>query len=424
MPARALLLTAGFVVATAWGAGAAQPLARPAQSSEPGPLSTELAMRLPSVAAFPRPGSYSQLYGDTCTSRSDCWAVGFYLKTGPAKLGQVLHLHRQRWSPVSVPQPASRRGRGYDYLLGVACSAARNCWTVGYYGDNANSSLDETLHWNGRRWRKIRTPQPAGIRRDDQNQLNAVTCTSASNCWAVGDTAKKKTARLNETLHWNGRKWAKVAAPNPSGTASGEENVLYGVSCSSRKHCLAVGDGRKRAGAYVNEALLWNGTKWAMLRTPQPGGTSAHGFSYLQGIDCISASDCWADGGYLARQYLNEALRWNGKKWTQVPIPGSGSGWGDSELISIACVKRSDCWAVGNYNSRKGERNETLRWDGKHWSRVSTSQPGGRGSRTHTLYAISCRSRSDCWAVGYLFNRTGASLNEALRWDGRRWADG
>ncbi|MBV8733533.1 MAG: hypothetical protein JO342_12220 [Solirubrobacterales bacterium] len=231
---------------------------------------------------------------------------------------------------------------------------------------------------------------------------------------------------MNETLHWNGRKWATVAAPNPSGTASGEENVLYGVFCTSRRHCLAVGDGRGSAGAYVNEALLWNGRKWAKLRPPQPGGTSAHGYSYLEGIYCLSASDCWAAGGYYdpTHQYLNEALKWNGRKWRQVPTPDPGFGWGGSELNSVACVARSDCWAVGNYYSRKGVRNETLRWNGKRWSQMPTSQPGGRGARTHTLYGISCRSRSDCWAVGYLFNRTGAPRDEVLRWDGRRWAKG
>ena len=54
-------------------------------------------------------------------------------------------------------------------------------------------------------------------------ELNGVFCTSADNCWAVGDYTTK-TARLNQVLHWTGKKWFKVAVPEPAGTAKGDND--------------------------------------------------------------------------------------------------------------------------------------------------------------------------------------------------------
>jgi hypothetical protein len=230
---------------------------------------------------------------------------------------------------------------------------------------------------------------------------------------------------LNEALNWNGRKWKVIATPNPNGITTGEENVLDSVSCPSSLQCIAVGYGRTLAGAYVNEALQWNGKTWRSLSTPQPGGTSMQSDGHLDGLACPSASDCWADGGYsrAGHRYRNEALLWNGTKWTQVATPDPGSDSGGTELTSISCTKPSRCWAVGYYYNPKGVRNEALRWNGKRWSQLPTPQPG-RGARTHQLYGVSCASHLDCWAVGYIFNGTGAALDQALQWNGRRWSVG
>lgn len=42
---------------------------------------------------------------------------------------------------------------------------------------------------------------------DASNVINAVRCTSAANCWAVGMSAKPQGTEKNEILHWTGKKW-------------------------------------------------------------------------------------------------------------------------------------------------------------------------------------------------------------------------
>ena len=63
--------------------------------------------------------------------------------------------------------------------------------------------------------------------------LEDVTCTSASDCWAVGFYYNNTTA---QTLieHWNGTNWAFVTSANTSVIQS---NQLFGVTCVSASDC-------------------------------------------------------------------------------------------------------------------------------------------------------------------------------------------
>lgn len=45
-----------------------------------------------------------------------------------------------------------------------------------------------------------------------------------------------------EAVRWNGKKWALVKTPQPGGTTlSGEANVLYSVACTSASYCSTIG---------------------------------------------------------------------------------------------------------------------------------------------------------------------------------------
>jgi hypothetical protein len=383
-------------------------------------------------SSVPNPGSNSELYADACASSAACWAVGFYVNGALANMGEVLRFTGSVWSRVKVPEPGGAATMDYDYLDAVTCPSVSDCWAVGYYGNKAEASVNEALRWNGRRWRKVATPQPAGAAgQTDRNQLYGVSCAAASDCWAVGYRTNRAGAYLNEALHWNGKRWKTVVTPNPNGTAGGDQNVTYGVWCSSRSTCVSVGYGLNRNGAYVNEALRWNGKRWKAVSVPQPSGKRADGYAYLQGVTCASPTDCWADGGYRAAvgAYENEALHWNGKVWTQVatPNPSGTHGGSVNELAALACGSPTDCWAVGYYyNSTAAQLNEAMHWDGTAWSLADVPQPGGTANNHdgNALYGLSCASTAECWAVGYTFDSRKPAKNQALSWNGSLWSAG
>lgn len=169
------------------------------------------------------------------------------------------------------------------------------------------------------------------------NNLDSITCTARSNCWAVGVFTGKSKGFLNQTVHWNGRKWAHVSAPNPGGTQSSAFNILEGVSCVSPSNCWAAGDMETNAyfnvvlpsmcvavgfsntsgGASLNQVLRFNGKKWTRVKTPHPGGMSVGSATEPLGVYCAFTSSCRAVGVVSSGSaLLNLALHWNGNSWS------------------------------------------------------------------------------------------------------------
>ena len=70
----------------------------------------------------------------------------------------------------------------------------------------ANVTLAE--QWNGSDWSIVTTPNPS----PSVDNLSAVACTGASDCWAVGFAS---AGLLVNTLaeHWNGSTWSIVTTP-------------------------------------------------------------------------------------------------------------------------------------------------------------------------------------------------------------------
>jgi hypothetical protein len=247
----------------------------------------------------------------------------------------------------------------------------------------------------------------------------------------VGAYTSRAGAYLNEALHWDGKHWRKRSMPNPSGRAAGEKNIAGGVACTSSSDCLSVGYGYTSSGANVNEALRWNGRRWSRQSVPQPGGTASGAYGYLEGITCPAASECWATGAYenTSGADVNEVLRGDGRTWTQAsaPTPGGALSGDVNELSDVSCATATDCWAVGRYDNSSGASvNEALRFGGKLWKSVETPQPGGTtsGGEANELVGVTCAAASACWSVGDDTDGSGPMQKELLRTNGRkRWAD-
>jgi hypothetical protein len=248
----------------------------------------------------------SFLNGVTATSPTNAWAVGDYYSSTGAFVPVILHWNGKTWS--KVPSPASVASD--SAVHGVTATSTTNAWAVGSY--NSKSGEDETLalHWNGKTWSKVSTPN-FGV-------LNGVTATSATNAWAVGTyfTASNGTETL--ILHWNGKTWSKVTSPNPGGTCVSCGTTLSSVTATSPTNAWAVGYYDPRRSDVVPDSLIlhWNGKTWSKVTSPHPGGTSG---TSLTGVTATSGSSAWAVGNFATpsfNQYTLE-LHWNGKTWSR-----------------------------------------------------------------------------------------------------------
>lgn len=379
----------------------------------------------------------------SCPSSTSCWAVGSneVQIAGPA-LDQVLRWNGRKWSGVPTPNPGGSASGAISELAGIGCVSPSMCWAVGSSSGPLGPTLNQMLRWNGRKWSVVPTPDQGGTASGgDVSQLDGVSCPSAGSCWAVGDYHTGGTT-LNQVLHWNGRTWRLVTAPSPA-TAGGDTNVLRDIRCTSLTSCWAVGDS-SNGKRDLNQILHWNGRaaggrgKWSQVATPDPGGTRSGDFSALSGVSCTAPASCWAVGDYgssgRAGKTLNQVLRWNGRKWTLAtsPDPGGTRAGASSMLSDVTCTSSADCWAVGSYvaSVRTGAvLNQALHWNGRagagrgKWSLVATPNPAGTAADDFdNLYGVGCASSSRCWAAGLTAQEGEYYASQLLRWKGTRWS--
>jgi hypothetical protein len=393
----------------------------------------ESAGSVPALAAgrpAGSPGTAASLRALVCTSSANCWAVGYYEVNG-ALLNQALHWKGKHWSLARIPSPGGTRTGALSELYGVRCRSSSSCWAVGYYLKGDSGVLTEALRWNGTNWSQVATPDPAGKKIAAFNSLSDVACTSADNCWAAGEYTSSGHVTDNLILRWNGAHWTRESVPNPGGAKTGDSSTLQSIRCVSASDCWAVGTyGQDFTSPILrNEVLHWNGSKWSKTSAPNPQGTKADDENELQALACSSARNCLAVGRSTTSVQnspaRNEALAWNGTKWSQhkTPDPG-GTGPDDTNsLTAISCSAPQNCWAVGILaDSQETFRNEALLWNGHGWTSAPMPQPAGTGpSDTNDLYGVSCTGSANCWAVGNQAGSTNPYSDLILHWNGVAW---
>lgn len=391
-----------------------------------------VALLLLGRPAVPEPGASSTLNGVYCTSRASCWAVGGYHPSKTVSLNEILHWNGRRWARVSAPSPAGTASGDVSTLAAVRCAGARDCWAVGTYQRKLGAVFSQILHWTGRKWFEAAIPAaPGGTRSGDISELSDIACSAAANCWAVGDFGVNVNhiVERNEALHWNGRKWILVSTPNPGGTAIGDVNALSSVRCTSSAYCLAVGS-YGLLGTAANEALRWNGQRWLTLTAPDPAGTSGGDVNVLSGLACSSKENCWAvgtTGSFFTGSLQNQVLHWNGTAWAQVTVPAPEAP--ENVLVAVTCLSAVNCWTVGTstvvdlQTETQISSNQALHWDGGMWSLVSTPDPANVATEdVNELNAIRCPSPGNCWAVGLASKGGGSTFGQILHWDGAKWS--
>jgi hypothetical protein len=335
------------------------------------------------------------LNGVSCTSASACTAVGGYYP-GTSAQTLVEQWDGTNWSIVASPDTSATLT---NELYGVSCTSASACTAVGvYYTGSYFQTLIEK--WNGTTWSIVPSPNTTTTQ---DNGLSGVSCTSASACTAAGgyDTGTSEQTLVEQ---WDGTNWSIVPSPNTSTT---QDNDLYGVSCTSASACTAVGE--YYTGSY-DQTLIeqWNGTTWSIVASPNTTTTQDN---VLYGVSCTSASAsaCTA-AGYASNGSYQQTLieEWNGTTWSIVPSPNTTTAQ-DNVLSGVSCTSASACTAAGYYYT--GSHDQTLieEWNGTTWSIVAS--PNTTTTQDNDLYGVSCTSASACTAAGAASN---GSANQTL----------
>lgn len=191
----------------------------------------------------PNPGFSNGLQGLTVVSASDAWAAGTFISNNRDHT-LILHWNGRTWSQVKSPD-ASTHG---EFLGSMAAASASSAWVVGSFTDASDVQHPLILHWNGRTWARMASPRAGGL---SSSVLEGVAAARGGSAWAVGSSRNDTDTMQNVViLHWNGSTWTAQRGPQP-GTLS----ELFAVSASSGSNAWAVGDYIDQAGVTRNLAF-------------------------------------------------------------------------------------------------------------------------------------------------------------------------
>jgi hypothetical protein len=223
------------------------------------------------VQTTPNPSGnrFTGLDDVSCTSATACVAVGSSQDLDTLERTPVVERwNGTTWTIQAVPIPSAPSDAIGPSLSGVSCTSATSCVAVGRYFDFSYQRAVLVERWDGASWTIQSTPTPPS----GHGELNAVSCTAATACMAVGaQLIGEEADRTSLAERWDGTSWTI--------TPTGNTFSLSDVSCSSATACTAT------------QLQRWNGTSW----TVQSPGALAGPYS-LSGVSCSSPTTCTAAG--------------------------------------------------------------------------------------------------------------------------------
>ena len=305
---------------------------------------------------------------------------------------------------VKTPNPLPTN----DELFAVAASSATDIWAVG----------DTALHFNGTKWTGFPTAPIDG--QGNTSSLNAVAVVSPTSAWAAGSVNDNGQV-LGSIEHWNGKKWSLAATP----FVSGEDPILFGMTAISATDIWLVGSNIV-ANTIQPLFVHYNGSAWTEIPGPM---IQTFGPTVIQSVSALATNDIYAVGwsGFENDNSRTFVEHWNGKQWSVVPSPSLGAG--ANQLNSVVALAKNDIWAVGfsvALAPPMSAPQQTLieHWDGISWKIVPSPNTGHGQFQSNRLFGITAVSSTDLWAFGSAFKADGSGQqqNLLLRWSGAKWS--
>jgi len=260
-----------------------------------------------------------------------------------------------------------------------------------------------SLRFDGKTWTAFSLAQP----NQGSPNVPGIAAISPTNVWAVGET--ESGSHFGSLIeHFDGTKWAVVRSPQ---FTSGSE--LVKVLAISANDIFAVGDFNTDKLQSAPLVEHYDGAKWTVVAKPRlkKGETGI-----LTGIAAISDTDIWATGtGLLGGAVV---FHFDGQRWSRVPFPLSRKV---NQLSAPTAISTNDVWVVGDFTGNDLTNHTlTAHWDGKAWKVVPSPDGGGPGSG-NLLTGVSAISTTDVWASGFSSDPQLGFLNVVEHWDGTRW---
>ncbi len=302
----------------------------------------------------------------SCFSRETCTAVGFT----NGRLNAIPLAEQWKsgsgWSVQSTDTDSGDTDSG-GALNSVSCTAANACTAVGFLERSIDGYYNATTladRWNGAEW-SVQTTYPS----QQGGSLGAVSCTSSSDCTAVGyfrdETAQSSAAEaLGE--RWNGATWTALELTGlPAASGMWRENWLHALSCAEPGACVAVGDtitapiGGRGTEVAIGEELAHPFAYFSM-KTPSPTAgepvTFDGSFSSDPGGTIVSYEWSFGDGSTGTGADPSHTYAKPGAYTVTLTITDNeGKTWEFSNVVTVAEAPPTAAFSVGTSSPTAGQ---------------------------------------------------------------------
>ena len=316
--------------ADGWAVGVALPAAGPARTL----VQRWQGAGWRTVPSPDRSSGGNFLNGVVGLSRSDAWAVGLSRSPGGPARTLILHWDGRRWGIISSPNV----GPGDNALVAIAAASARDIWAVGYH-DAGSFYRSLVEHWDGDRWTVVTLP----LRGGGGDGLNAVDVGASGVVWAVGGSARVRGSSQPLVLRLSGQRWSSVPAPESLHSATLNGVVAWGGGVAWIVGATRSGGGDRAFG------LQADGRNWRTVPVDLATALSVD----LNGIWAAAPGHAWAAGSSFDGRWYQPLIEHGVRgTWSRMPIPVI-HGF-DARLFAVTGSADGELWAGGSAARRAG----------------------------------------------------------------------
>jgi photosystem II stability/assembly factor-like uncharacterized protein len=279
----------------------------------------------------------------SCPDVHHCVAVGGVSEGGiirPSNTVLVTTDGGANWSASTLPSVDG-------YLTSVSCPDVQHCWAtsaVGIVGfSKVIATADGGTSWTVLNWSA--PPLPDNQSSPMSSQLNAMTCTTTSDCLTVGEVTYETTLDppqvtqgVISTTHDGGATWHSQLVADD----------IIGISCPNAQSCVAMGQNTVDVEQSSPYRIVTSdgGSTWTISTPPYSGQIDGGNAPVISAISCSNPLRCSSVGVVFDNNKYETpviATADGGATWSNQPAPIPTG----ARLEAVSCVSDSSCWTVG-----------------------------------------------------------------------------
>ncbi|GEM_PF-1205534 len=372
-----------------------------ANAAGPVPSTTALAVRHARPASLPRPALYAPRASRArLLGLQAAGPAGPLGANGAKTLGAGVSARPSFPTPVGMYQPA----RGGRFMTGAPRASLppwANTASVIHRDGGVSPSLPDAPGWTAS---SARRPTLAP---DPQSTVGAISCVSATNCWATANYSLTDAHYRAALFHLKNGHWSSRVAPAPSGVTLGAGLNLSSLSCLPSGRCVAAGEysaKTKTKAGFKTEPLIESEQhgKWTAMTALLPGNADQDPLAILRSVSCATITSCVATGTYNSKNRVlplvdeASASGWHAQVQS---LPKNAASPAYVTTVQVVCPSAGNCTIAGGYDAPGGARGLILQETRGAWKTIPVSTPNAG----LTLQALDCPAAGACVAVGLRF---------------------